>query len=218
MELAMQSAAAAPEFAPPPMAPEFAPPPPQQIPQGGPGGPGMGGMGGMGMGGPGIIQVPSMGGNPNRGNIIVLNNEKPSKKDKAYSLKNLSSRSVNSLSDPPSRRDSGVITENKKPFFGFKIGADGQVIELDEKDVDMELGYAASLAASPFSDSPRSRPSSARPGSANFSTDDLTLVDGRNSRMGTPRRTSRKPINEEEYPEYRRSHDYDDDDDNESLR
>lgn len=205
------------------MAPEFAPPPPQG-PPGGPPGPGMGGpgmgpgMGGPGMG-PGIIQVPSMGGNPNRGNIIVLNNEKPSKKDKAYNLKNLSSRSVNTLNDPPSRRDSGVITENKKPFFGFKIGADGQVIELDEKDVDMELGYAASIAASRSPDRPRSRPSSSRPGSANFSTDDLTLVDGRNSRIGTPRRSSRKPINEEEYPpEYRHSRDYDDEDDEESLR
>jgi hypothetical protein len=158
-----------------------------------------------------------MGGAPGRGNIIVLNNEKPSKKDKAYSMKNLSSRSVNTLNDSPSRRDSGFITDNKKPFFGFKIGADGQVIELDEKDVDVELGYAASMAASPVSDRPRSRPSSSRPGSVNFSTDDLTLVDGRSSRAENSRRPVRKPITEDDYPEYRHSRDFDEDDD-ESLR
>ncbi|RUS16030.1 hypothetical protein BC937DRAFT_91680 [Endogone sp. FLAS-F59071] len=116
----------------------------------------------------GIVPVPSVGTLPvgmnggmqmpmgapgmGRGNIIVLNNEKPSKKSKTPPAGKTSPTSktpvasnMSSAGTPPdnTRRDSGYSKDAKKPFFGFKIAYDGAVSELGQQDVDVELGLAA---------------------------------------------------------------------------
>ncbi|RUS12602.1 hypothetical protein BC937DRAFT_87443 [Endogone sp. FLAS-F59071] len=91
------------------------------------------------------LAVPSTG----RGNIIVLNNEKPSRNSPPPIISTppiVSTLPIVSTPDS-TRHDSGYSRDVKKPLFGFRIGYDGGVSELDQRDADVELGLGAAQVA-----------------------------------------------------------------------
>ncbi|RUP49451.1 hypothetical protein BC936DRAFT_142491 [Jimgerdemannia flammicorona] len=98
---------------------------------------------------PGMMAMPQPGGGMGRGNIIVLNNEKSSKKKGGSTAAAALTAAAAAAAELPdnNQRDSGYSRDTRKPFFGFKIGHDGGVRELNQQDVDVELGLAAQVAA-----------------------------------------------------------------------